>query len=61
VGVVARLDGPRSVPDVEAHGPERVHEQTYDVRFPAAELWDDAEPGVVVHVGLWDRYLEPAP
>jgi nitrile hydratase subunit beta len=60
VGTVERLLGDYSLPDVEAHGPERVEEPVYTVRFPAAALWDDAEPGVTVHVDLWDRYLEAA-
>ena len=59
-GVVVRLDGIYSVPDVEAHGPARRHEPTYSVRFDAADLWSDGQEGVFVHVDLWDSYLEPA-
>ena len=59
-GVVARLDGSYSVPDVEAHGTARRHEPAYSVRFDAAELWSDGQHGVCVHVDLWDSYLEPA-
>ena len=59
-GVVVRLDGSYSLPDVEAHGGARRHEPTYSVRFDAAELWSDAQPGVCVHVDLWESYLEPA-
>jgi nitrile hydratase subunit beta len=57
-GVVVRLDGIHSVPDVEAHGAARRHEQTYSVRFDAADLWQDGHDGVSVHVDLWDSYLE---
>jgi nitrile hydratase len=59
VGVVTRDDGPFSLPDVEAHSELRVHEATYSVRFDAAELWDDGQPGVTINVDLWDSYLEP--
>ena len=59
-GVVVRLDGSYSLPDVEAHGSGRRHEPTYSVRFDAAELWSDGQRGVCVHVDLWDSYLEPA-
>jgi nitrile hydratase subunit beta len=60
VGVVTRLDGAFSIPDVEAHSDDRVHEATYSVRFDADELWNDGQPGVTVNVDLWDNYLEPA-
>ncbi len=59
-GVVVRLDGSHSVPDVEAHGAARRYEPAYSVRFDAAELWSDGQHGVCVHVDLWDSYLEPA-
>jgi hypothetical protein len=40
-----------------------VLEPTYSVRFTAGELWGEAGAdgdvgGDVVHVDLWDRYLE---
>ena len=57
-GVVVRVDGTHSVPDVEAHGAARRREPTYSVRFDAADLWQDGQPGVSVHVDLWDSYLE---
>lgn len=59
-GVVVRLDGTYSVPDVEAHGTARRYEATYSVRFDAASLWCDGQRGAWVHVDLWDSYLEPA-
>jgi len=59
-GVVVRLDGSYPVPDVEAHGGGRRPEPTYSVRFDAAQLWSDGQPGVCVHVDLWESYLEPA-
>jgi nitrile hydratase subunit beta len=58
VGVVVRVDGTHSLPDVEAHGAVRRREPTYSVRFDAADLWQDGQRGVFVHVDLWDSYLE---
>jgi nitrile hydratase len=58
-GVVVRMDGIYSVPDVEAHSTARRYEPTYSVRFDAAELWQDGQRGVTVHADLWDSYLEP--
>jgi nitrile hydratase subunit beta len=57
-GVVVRVDGIHSVPDVEAHSAARRFEPTYSVRFDAADLWRDGQRGVAVHVDLWDSYLE---
>jgi nitrile hydratase subunit beta len=57
-GTVVRVDGLYSVPDIEAHGTARRREQTYSIRFDAAELWRDGQRGVSVHVDLWDCYLE---
>jgi len=57
-GVVVRVDGTHSVPDVEAHGTARRYEPTCSVRFDAADLWGDGQRGVSVHVDLWDSYLE---
>ncbi len=57
-GTVVRVDGTHSVPDIEAHGTARRYEPTYSVRFDAADLWRDDQRGVLVHVDLWDSYLE---
>jgi nitrile hydratase len=57
-GVVVRVDGIHSVPDIEAHGAARRREPTYSVRFDAADLWRDGQRGVWVHADLWDSYLE---
>ena len=60
VGTVTRVDGCVSLPDVEAHSTRRLREGTYGVRFAARDLWADADGAAVVHVDLWDSYLEPA-
>jgi nitrile hydratase len=49
------------IPELEAHREERVEQPTYAVGFDARELWGDAaEPGVVVHVDLYEQYLQRA-
>jgi nitrile hydratase subunit beta len=58
-GVVVRVDGASNVPDFEAHGGGRVLDPTYSVRFASRELWGEGgADGDVVHVDLWERYLE---
>jgi nitrile hydratase len=58
-GVIVRCDGAHNLPDVEAHGPRRVLDPTYSVRFTARELWGElAGERDTVHVDLWERYLE---
>jgi nitrile hydratase beta subunit len=57
-GVVVRLDGVFSLPDVEYHCDTIRLEPTYSVRFEAANLW--GTPGDPVHVDMWESYLEPA-
>lgn len=59
LGTVTQLLGTFSLPDIEAHSPERVPEASYSVRFTARELWG-ADDGSHVNVGLWDSYLETA-
>ena len=56
-GVVVRLDGVFSLPDVEYHCDRVRLEPTYSVRFEAGDLW--GAPGDPVHVDLWESYLEP--
>jgi nitrile hydratase beta subunit len=59
-GVVVRVDEPASVPDIEAHSPERRRDPIACVRFTAAELWGAGAEDAVVHVDLWTCYLERA-
>lgn len=59
-GVVTRVDGAFTFPDLEAHG-QRVLDPQYSVAFTAHELWGDgATDDSVVHVDLCERYLEAA-
>jgi nitrile hydratase len=58
-GVVVRVDGAFSVPDLEAHSDRKRLEPTYSVQFTAYELWGEGgTPGEVMHVDLWESYLE---
>lgn len=55
-GVVVRLYGVFSLPDVEYHCDGVRLEPTYCIRFEACDLW--GAPGDPVHVDLWESYLE---
>lgn len=56
-GMVSRLDGVFSLPDVEYHCDQRRLEPTYSVRFEAEDVW--GAPGDPVYVDVWESYLEP--
>lgn len=59
-GVVARLHGAQVFPDASAHGLGQRPQYLYSVRFEGRELWgDEVEPNAVVHLDLWESYLEP--
>jgi nitrile hydratase len=56
---VVRVDGAFNLPDVEAHGGNKVLNPTYSVRFTAGELWGEGgADGATVNVDLWEHYLE---
>ncbi len=55
-GVVMRVDGVFSLPDVEYHCDGKREEPTYSVRFEAEDLW--GERGDPVYVDLWESYLQ---
>jgi nitrile hydratase len=60
LGVVTRVHGSHDFPDTIAHGNGANPHGLYSVRFEANELWGpDAEGGGVVHIDLWESYLEP--
>ena len=59
-GVIERVYDAFVLPDTNAHGEGENPEHVYCVRFDAKEVWgDSAEPREVVHVDLWESYLEP--
>lgn len=57
-GTVIRINAPTAFPDLEAATGEVIPEASYCVRFLPEELWGQDEG--IVHVDLWDSYLEPA-
>lgn len=58
-GTIVRVDGAANVPDIEAHGGGSVTDLVYSVRFTSRELWGDGgADGEVVHVDLFERYLQ---
>ena len=59
-GVVVGVSPVYPFPDAHAHGVEAADEPTYDVRFTTAELWPDAADPALVHVGVFQSYLERA-
>jgi nitrile hydratase subunit beta len=60
-GVVVRVDRTFPLPDVAAHSDLACEEHAYGVRFEARELWGRGGGGEVIHVDLWESYLEAAP
>ena len=53
------VDGAFNIDDIEAHGGGSVADPLYSVRFTSRELWGEAgADGQVMHVDLFERYLE---
>jgi nitrile hydratase subunit beta len=48
-------------PDAHAHALESQDEPTYDVRFRSQDLWPNSADTALVHVGVFQSYLERAP
>lgn len=59
-GVVVDVSPAYPFPDAHAHGIEARDEPTYDVRFRSEELWPNAADPALVHVGVFQSYLERA-
>ena len=59
-GVVVGESPAYPFPDAHAHGVAALDEPTYDVRFTTAELWPDSADAALVHVGVFQSYLERA-
>jgi len=47
-------------PDAHAHAIAAEDEPTYDVRFRSEDLWPDSADSALVHVGVFQSYLERA-
>ena len=58
-GTVSYQRGAFVFPDDSAKGRERA-EPLYTVAFKASELWPDEGCAHLVHLDLWESYLEPA-
>jgi nitrile hydratase beta subunit len=59
-GIVQRLHPAMVFPDDHAHDRGENPQYLYTVRFDGRELWGaEAEPGTVVHLELFESYLEP--
>jgi len=60
-GVVVGESPAYPFPDAHAHGVEARDEPTYDVRFRSEELWPNSSDPALVHVGVFQSYLERDP
>ena len=59
-GVVVSESPAYPFPDAHAHAVEADDEPTYDVRFRSEDLWPDSVESALVHVGVFQSYLERA-
>jgi nitrile hydratase len=59
-GVVVSESPVYPFPDAHAHGVEAQDEPTYDVRFRTEDLWPNSADAALIHVGLFQSYLERA-
>ena len=59
-GVVVGESPAYPFPDAHAHGVESQDEPTYDVRFRSEDLWPNSADPALVHVGVFQSYLERA-
>jgi hypothetical protein len=60
-GVVVSESPAYPFPDAHAHGVEAHDEPTYDVRFRSEDLWPNSSDPALVHVGVFQSYLERVP
>ena len=57
-GVVVGESPPYPFPDAHAHGVPSQDEPTYDVRFRSEDLWPNSSDRALIHVGVFQSYLE---
>jgi nitrile hydratase len=60
-GVVVSESPAYPFPDAHAHGVGAQDEPTYDVRFRSEDLWPNSSDPALVHVAVFESYLERAP
>ena len=58
MGVVVSESPVYPFPDAHAHAVEAQDEPTYDVRFRSEDLWPNSSEAALVHVGVFQSYLE---
>jgi nitrile hydratase subunit beta len=59
-GVVVSESPAYPFPDAHAHGMAAEDEPTYDVRFRSEDLWPNSADAALIHVGVFQSYLERA-
>ncbi|MGE0497803.1 MAG: nitrile hydratase subunit beta [Ramlibacter sp.] len=59
-GVVVGESPAYPFPDAHAHSVEAQDEPTYDVRFRSEDLWPGSSDAALIHVGVFQSYLERA-
>ena len=57
-GVVVSESPLYPFPDAHAHAVDAQDEPTYDVRFRSEDLWPNSADAALVHVGVFQSYLE---
>jgi nitrile hydratase subunit beta len=57
-GVVVSESPVYPFPDAHAHSIDADDEPTYDVRFRSEDLWPNSSDAALVHVGVFQSYLE---
>lgn len=57
-GVVIGESPAYPFPDAHAHGVQAQDEPTYDVQFRSEDLWPGGADAALVHVGVFQSYLE---
>ena len=57
-GVVVSESPAYPFPDAHAHSVESADEPTFDVRFRTEDLWPNSADAALVHVGVFQSYLE---
>src|ERR1700694_2236603 len=60
VGVLVAESPAYPFPDAHAHGVASEDEPTYDVRFRSEDLWPGSAEPALIHVGVFQSYLERA-
>ena len=60
IGIVVSESPAYPFPDAHAHAVEAEDEPTYDIRFRSEDLWPNSADSALIHVGVFQSYLERA-